>query len=582
VPSDTGSGLVPAAGSIRGNVVYSGPHPCSSNGHIVGNAVVLVFDRRNLPPPNGLASTALNFGVVVGDALFANEPRNPGPDVYCPQDHGVTDTITVNAPFAIGPLNAGSYVLESFFDYTGDFFPTFKFRELPEQGDVAGGAIDTADALKSTNAGNPNYQPHFLPVDVGIPQTPLAQYRSFIPNFLLPDDGYVADNVTVTLGQTLALPRPYFYPPGAEVPFANTSATVQVGPPLIDGSNPPPDQGTVETDPNYAPVLTIPQDIEVYAPPTVPNKANIDAFQNRFPRLTLNAGVAPSEVAAAGKQPLHFQLPTSGPSKISVWQNASYNAATAQWIPQNIPEGNGVPQLWPLVVLTKLVDDPTHTLDPSSLAQQGSQTATVVNPVVVLQGITLLGNSLYNTIQAAAGGSMFDQSGRPVLFPQDQLTVLLRPNVICFDSLYDNTMPDKRGTLVTPYLLGLSADQPTGTPATPIVSPSVLMNPSIAALVSPPAVTACLPVGRYAINVVYPDGQAWTVPNESGACSGREGTTDYTNLTCTTEPRSVLRSQGTRAVVEITKATDPNHCAVGGYQAVPTVCLPHAPPDGGL
>jgi hypothetical protein len=574
---------VAAAGSIRGNVVYSGPHPCSSNGHIVGNAVVLVFDRRNLPPPNGLASTALNFGVVTGDVLFANEPRNPGPDVYCPQDHGVTDTITVNGRFAIGPVNAGSYVLESFFDYTGDFFPTFKFRELPEQGDVAGGAIDTADALKSTNAGNPNYQPHFLPVDVGTPVAPFPK-GNLIPNYALPDDGYVADNVTVTLGQALALPRPYFYPSGAEVPFANSPVTAEVGPPLLDGGTPRPDQGSVESDPNYAPVLTIPQDIEVYAPPNVPNKVNVDNFQYRFPHLTLKAGVAPSEAASAVKPPLHFQLPSSGTSKISVWQNASYNAATGEWTPLNIPEGNGVPQLWPLVVLTKLVDDPTHTVDPSSLTQQGSETATLNSPVVVLQGITLLGDSLYDTIQAAgsSSSSMFDPSGRPVVFPQGHLTVLLRPNVICFDGLYDNSRPDKRGTLVTPYLLGLSADQPTGTPATAIVSASVLTNPSIAALVNPPAVTACLPVGRYAINVVYPDGQAWTVPNESGSCTGREGTTDYTSLTnptCTIEHRSVLRSQGTRAVVEITKTTDPNHCT--GYQAVPTVCLPHSVPGAG-
>jgi hypothetical protein len=542
----------------------------------VGNAVVLVFDRRNLPPPNGLASTALNFGVVEGDVLFANEPRNPGPDVYCPQDHGVTDTITVNGPFAIGPLNAGSYVLESFFDYTGDFFPTFKFRELPERGDVAGGDIDTADALKPTNAGNPNYQPHFLPVDVGTAQPlPPGAPPGAIPSYVLPADGYVADNVTVTVGQVLPLPRPYFYPAGAQLPYsAGSASTLQVGPPLIDGGAPQPDQGSVDrNDPNYAPILTIPQDIEVYAPPLTANKSNVDNYESRFPHLTLNAGVAPSEVANALKAPLQFQLPSSGASTISVWQNASYNAA-GQWIPQNIPEGNGVPQLWPLVVLTKLVDDPMHQQDPSSLTQQGSQTATLNSPVVVLQAITLLGDTLYDTIQAGIS-SMFDsQTGRPILFPQNHLTVLLRPNVICFDKLYDGTLPDKRGTLVTPYLLGVTADLPTGTPATAIVSPSVITaSPSLAALVKPPPLPACLPTGRYAINVVYPDGQAWTVPNESGSCSGREGTTDYAHLTCTTEPRSVLRSQGTRAVVEITKTTDPNHCT--GYQAVPTVCLPH-------
>jgi hypothetical protein len=583
VPNDTG--FLAPAGSIRGNVVYSGPHPCSSNGHILGNALVLVFDRRNLPPPNGLASTALNFGVVEGDVLFANEPRNPGADVYCPKDHGVTDTITASAPFAIAPLQAGQYVLESFFDYTGDFFPTFKFRELPELGDVGGGAIDTADALKTVNAGNLNYQPHFLPVDVGIPQPLPPSKRGFIPNYVLPDDGFVAENVTVTMGEVLPLARPYFYPRFSDVPFDGTAATTQAGPPHVDGSGPLPDEGSVDLqDPNFAPILTIPQDIEVYAPPSVTNRANVNHYESRFPHLVLQAGVPMGEVKPAVAQPLHLQLPPGG-ATISVWQNATLNPSTQLWVPQNIPEGNGVPQLWPLVVLTKLVDDPPdpatgqHLRDPASLTQQGSQNGTSVEPVVVLQAITLLANpdprvpdALFDTVNMS-GSALFDSAGRPKVMKQDHVTVLLRPNVICFDALYDSTEPDKRGTLVTPYLTGLSADLPNGTPSTAIVAPSVLQNPSIAALVKPPAVTACLPTGRYAINVVYPDGQAWTVPNETGACTGTEGATDYKTLTCTAEPRSVLRSQGTRAVVEITKTTDPNHCT--GYQAVPRVCLPH-------
>ena len=57
----------------------------------------------------------------------------------------------------MSPLAGGSYILEAFFDTTGDFYPNFKYRELPEQGDVGGGAIDTAaDALKTVNAGNLN------------------------------------------------------------------------------------------------------------------------------------------------------------------------------------------------------------------------------------------------------------------------------------------------------------------------------------------------------------------------------------------------------------------------------------------
>ena len=66
-PLPDGRGVVPA-GILRGTVIYSGPRPCSSNGHIVGAAILFVFDRRNPPPPNGLATIPVNFGVVTGDA----------------------------------------------------------------------------------------------------------------------------------------------------------------------------------------------------------------------------------------------------------------------------------------------------------------------------------------------------------------------------------------------------------------------------------------------------------------------------------------------------------------------------------
>ncbi len=425
---------------------------------------------------------------------------------------------------------------------------------------------------------------------MGIPQPLPRSLRGFIPNYTMPADGYVADNVTVTMGQVLSLARPYFYPLNSDVPFDGTAGTTQLGPPHDDGTRPPPNEGSVDlNDPNYAPILTIPQDIEVYAPPAASNRANVTNYELRFPKLVLQGGVPQAEAANAIAQPLNFQLPicyappcgsSAGSGQIAVWQNATYSASTQLWVPQQIPEGGGVPYLWPLVVLTKLIDDPPHAADPASVTQQGSQNGGSVNPVVVLQGITLLGDTnsnpppgLFDTTAAAAGGALLDASGRPIVSYQHSLTVLLRPNVICFDSLYDNSAPDKRGTLVTPYLTGVTADLPNGTPAAAIVPLSVLQNPSIAALVKPPVLAACLPTGRYAINAVYPDGQAWTVPNEAGACQGTEGMTDYKTMTCTAKPRSVLRSQGTRAVVEITKTTDPNHCT--GYQAVPRACLPH-------
>jgi hypothetical protein len=111
-----------------------------------------------------------------------------------------------------------------------------------------------------------------------------------------------------------------------------------------------------------------------------------------------------------------------------------------------------------------------------------------------------------------------------------------------------------------------------GATMAPVVPPSAVLSPALSGLVNAQPIQACLPTGRYAINVVYPDGQAWTVPNESGACTAAEGASDYTNLSCTLQPRPILYSQGTRAVVEITPATNPANCA--GAAVVPAVCLP--------
>ena len=159
VPGDDPSGGgVPPAGVIRGSVTYIRPPPCSQNGHIVGNAVVLVFDARNPPPPNGLGNTAVNFGVVAGDVLFHDWPVTQGPTKLSAPPRA-RRTSRRQAPYAISPMSAGQYVIQAFFDYTGDFFATFKFRQLPEATDVGGGYIDLVDAQKIVPIG---YEPEHL------------------------------------------------------------------------------------------------------------------------------------------------------------------------------------------------------------------------------------------------------------------------------------------------------------------------------------------------------------------------------------------------------------------------------------
>jgi hypothetical protein len=596
-------------------------------------------------------------------------------------------------------MSAGSYEIQAFFDYTGDFLPTFKFRELPEKTDVGGGDIDTADALKPINNGNPDYSPHFLPIEVGTPE-PLdvanpsgaALPPGYIPPYDMPSNGYVTNNVTVSLGQVLTDTRPYFYAQG--IPsgqgttngslgsmtlssdgntIMNTAPTQSSDLPLMNTTGIPNSAEAGGTDPaDFSPILTIPQDILTLSAPNAMGltnalaaNANVNMFEAVLPHINLKFGVATDEVPCAAPapgatgnpcsaitqvpgqtDPYHFQLnqnPTAQ-GTFSVWQNAYFDPTTQTWNPLQIPEGNNAPMLWPEIILSKLVDsspgsNPPHIEDPASLTAQGAANL----PVVIIQGITLLnpsqpapmgiGNAgqpdtLYNTVLgegsnqllASAEGMQFTpfdpscssatppascyngnlfnyQTGQPTVIQQDHLTVAIRPAAICFAHLFDNPAAvDTRGTLVSPFSQGAQASYPSGDMVSgPIVPTDILSNGDLTHRYQVTNLVknvqfGCLPKGRYAINVVYPDGQAWTVPNEAGGCSGTEGYTDYGGLTCTLKPRPVLYSQGSRAVVEIVGPTDPNNCVsqqgpaasttftpttvTGAAPAVPVDCLP--------
>ena len=287
VPVDSGARIFAPKGVIRGTVSYQGPRPCSRSGHIVGSAVLLVFDRRNPPPPDGTAATAVNFVAVTGDVLFASEPRFTGSDTYCPVAAGFTQPIAASAPFQVAPLDGASYEIRAFYDSTGNFLPEFSIRNLPERGDIAGGAVDTADAIKPVNAGNPDYRPLFLPIDVGVaqPVSPTSPMGT-IPTFAIPDSGFLADDVTVTIAAALPTTRPYFYAQGEDVEFDDgqgglPSTVVQSSD--VPATNTNGIAGAVEENPNAQPVLTIPEDIGVFAPPAAPTPQSSTASSPRSP-----------------------------------------------------------------------------------------------------------------------------------------------------------------------------------------------------------------------------------------------------------------------------------------------------------
>jgi hypothetical protein len=531
--------LFPARGVIRGTVTYNGPRPCSQGQHIVGNAIILVFDRRNPPPPSGVAASAVNFVAVPGDVLFANEPRSIGAEIFCPPD---PEPITASAPFAIAPLDGASYMIQAFYDRRGRFSPTFKFRNLPEAGDIGGGYIDLADFQK--NGTNPAYQPKYLPVDVGIRQqadVPEGQ----IPDFAIGQSGYVADNVPVTLGSIVPFTRPYFHPEGAE----------DLPPPQTSDAN-------VTGDPLAVPVVAMTQDIHVFAPPASPTPQTLAAYESSFKSIKLLWSVSQSEEATATDpaQPFGLQLPPlppSGKGGLLVFSRGG-----------SIPDNPAVPALWPEIAFLKLADDPFRTkttgrppapLDPQSLVVQGTPEETVVTgeavrPIVVLQAITL-DDGLVKTIATAP------QQTPTTAALRDHVTALIRPAVLCFDP----RRVDLGAVLVTPYATGPSADKGE-TGDKPLFDPAVGKQPGVREVK-----LGCLPKGRFAINAVYPTGQAWTVPNEMGTCARTEGAPGGTGpFVCSAKSRPVLLSQGARAVLEIVQAQDQAFCDA---HPVPDACL---------
>jgi hypothetical protein len=555
VDNGTGSRLIAPSGVIEGTVLYQGPHPCTQDGHVVGNLILLYFDKNNPPPPAGVASTAVNFGVVQGDVLFQNEPRASGSAKYCPSDNGDTEVITASAPFADSPFAAGTYIIEAFFDYTGDFLPTFKFRELPEMGDVAGGYIDTTDAILHADAGV-DYKPIFLPVTVGVPAGTAdasldgAGVGADGGALVLPSAGYVANNVAVSVGSVLPLPRPYFYIDGTTAPATKMSVT---------SANP---SGNVD----YVPAQMMAQDIHILAQPPVAaiSEATIAAFQASLTGMTFRAGVPANELSAATTAPFNFQLTAAtAATSLFAWTDGT-----------TVPESTLISNLLPQIVFTKLIDDPDHTLDPQGITQQVPPTG----PIVVILGL--------NMGPQDGPDSLLTLVGYPIKAPGpmaavDHLNALVRPLAVCVDPSH----PEAGATLVAPFLTGTSADPGTTGPQ------PLFDETAVDAALTPifgkvnPAVVGCLPPGRYAPNLVYPTGQAWTLPNESGSCAADEGAlqtsanakSPATGASCAGEGgagRPVLFSQGTRGVLEVTETKGSPTCAA---HPVPKVCLPAVP-----
>lgn len=328
------------AGVITGTVTYSGPPPCTQGGNIVGAAIVLAFEENLLPPPDGLGTTAVSLNLVTGEALFRGVRSqlgfDPGGALVCPPSGA--EPIVVSAEVEMGPLPGGVYELRGFYDYDGDFNPSFSISNLPTAGDVGGGAIENAAAALSGAA------PAYRRIPIGDLEGDGSR--------TIPPTGVLVEGVSISLGLPLPLERPVFH--------LRDVRDAQFG----------------NTDPE---AIVIPADYQL---------ATFDlmdpiATEASFVSLVLGASVPDAEVGAATALP--FLFPTESPFLFHTRHDVNHDGVIDE--NDSIPEAPQIPSIRPLGLLSRTTE--ASTLEPQ-------------RPAVLWQGITLLDGPMGALLGAAS------------------------------------------------------------------------------------------------------------------------------------------------------------------------------------
>ncbi len=555
-------------GIIQGTATYYGPTPCVKDGHVEGALIVLLFDYNNPPPPDGLATTALNFATIPGDKLFYNTAI-PASGKGSASDTTHTSvcakagdpSITATGNWTLAEVVAGRYRIISFYSQHNTFNPLFDFANLPIAGDIGGAALADPATGKLQQ------------IVVGVPTSDLKTY----PNgLMMPDTGFVATNVSVLVGQPFLSSRPYFWidPKGSrgfvhEVDPVKGEAGVrypQVDPTGIaqDDTFEPkfPQDWSITGQQNLACAgnpdpacdifkfaqASLPQLHLRYGFPTAGTQLGVKGGVSAGDDLGLARGAKLVSPLAGGNTPFYGIEPFPldiGATDITKTKNDpsqrfnltrvySPDPDTGAIVPSILHDNQSleslglIAEIYPLVVLAKLqeganglpVDPPTPQID----------------PVVVIQGITLRNDTLGNGTMKASSESAITCGGltKQVTDPAtgdksclpdtslalenkgavelaDQFTALIRPAAICVRPDAANANP--RGVLVAPFATDFNPANDKGE----LVGRDRLLKAQAAKLSD--IQFGCLPPGYYTVNVVYPAGQAWGIPNNTGYCS---------------------------------------------------------------
>jgi len=296
-------------GVMKGTVTYMGPLPCSENGHVVGNAVLTIFNVNALPPPTGLGLSAHRIAVVPGDVLFAGVadkiPVGENGALACPPEGTM---VQVSASWEVGPVDPGKYQVRGWFDLDGDWHAAFKFANMVSKGDIGGGAI--ANISEALSGGNVIYTEIEVGVDDGN------------GNYVIPEDGYVTRNVSPILAARIPTNRPYFHV--SEMRRGGDESGV-----------PDPIPNPSDAD------VMIPADFHIY-------DAGLTTVQDSLYWFRLQSGLPEPEQAPAMVSPFFFRL---GDPLILQRYDANKDGVIDG---DDHVTGSPVPALAPIVSMTKL------------------------------------------------------------------------------------------------------------------------------------------------------------------------------------------------------------------------------------
>jgi hypothetical protein len=539
---DENPAILGPRGIIQGVINYYGPPPCFRNGLVEGQVVLLLFDAGNPPPPDGLASTALNFATVPGEKLFANVARpakgQPGGvgnnQSFCPSVN--TPPIAASTLWSMQQVVAGRFQVRGFYSRQSRWNPLFNFANLSLAGDVGGGFLVDPRATVI----------RYGTVEVGVPD-PKDPTK-----LVIPESGFIRAGVPVSLGLVLRSNRPFFH-----LDLANSSGFLPGTPDKDFSTNyaaqRKPLPGTELAKQGF---LEFPQDhLSTSQSKTVclgTKGPDCDAFeiaQASFPQLRFNYGFPGSTTSPAAPSDAWLAKNAKPKDPFTAERVRPFYGIDPTEFKDDIPTSNGfaltrnftasgepeilrdndtletlaqIADIFPSVVLSKLQEDGEGNV----ALPPRSQT----DPIVVIQTITVKDwvtddpkfknkGSMKATSQGAViGGDLTDAAGNPDpnhplakrdgVVVQSGFTSLIRPSVVC---IYPQD--EFRGTLVTP----VSTDPNPGNSGVQLVSRDKILK--LRANRVKNVQFGCLPPGYYSVNVVYPTGQAWSFPNLSGHCS---------------------------------------------------------------